>query len=161
MSPNQGGKGTGKGAGGKAPGPAAARRLGLLVFGAAFVVLFVVVAIAEGIGSPSVPSGDVALVESVPSEVGEVTQARFDHALELASKQGGEKKTPKPGSAKYEELKETALNALFEAIWLQGQAEEWGISVTEKEVAKEREETEKGKLQIGKGIQGIPQGIRL
>ena len=161
VSPNQGGKGTGKGAGGKAPGPAAARRLGLLVFGAAFVVLFVVVAIAEGIGSPSVPSGDVALVESVPSEVGEVTQAKFDHALELASKQGGEKKTPKPGSAKYEELKETALNALFESIWLQGQAEEWGISVSDKEVAKELEETEERKLQIGSRIQEIPQGIRL
>jgi len=143
VSPNQGGKGTGKGAGGKAPGPAAVRRLGLLVFGAAFVVLFVVVAIAEGVGSPSVPSGDVALVESVPSEVGEVSQAQFDHALELAAKQGGEKKTPKPGSAKYEELKETALNALFEAIWLQGQAEEWGISISEAEVAKELKKLKK------------------
>lgn len=143
MSPNQGGKGTGKGAGGKASGAVAARRLGLLVFGAAFVALFVVVAIAEGVGSPSVPSGDVALVESVPSEVGEVSQARFDHALELAAKQSGEKKTPKPGSAKYEELKETALNAIFEAIWLQGQAEEWGVSVTEKEVVKEREKLKK------------------
>lgn len=143
MSPNQGGKGTGKGAGGKASGPAAVRRLGLLVFGAAFVVLFVVVAIAEGVGSPSVPSGAVALVENVPSEVGEVTQARFDHALELASKQGGEKKTPKPGSAKYEELKETALNSVFESIWLQGQAEEWGISVTDQEVAKELKKLKK------------------
>ena len=150
MSPNQGGKGTGKGAGGKAPGPAAVRRLGLIVFGAAFIVLFVVVAIAEGIGSPSVPSGDVALVESVPSEVGEVTQAKFDHALELASKQGGEKKTPKPGSAKYEELKETALNALFEAIWLQGQGEEWGISVDEQEVAKELKKLKKESFKSAK-----------
>jgi parvulin-like peptidyl-prolyl isomerase len=144
VSPNQGGKGTGKGAGGKASGPAAARRLGLLVFGAAFVVLFVIVAIAEGLGSPSVPSGDVALIENVPSELGEVTQAQFDHALELAAKAGGEKKTPKTGSAKYEELKETVLNSLFEAIWLQGQAEEMGIPVpSDAEVAKELKKLKK------------------
>lgn len=144
MSPDQGRRGTtGKGGGGKASGPAAARRLGLLVFGAAFVVLFVVVAIAEGIGSPSVPSGAVALVATVPKDIGEVTQARFDHALELASKQGGEKKVPKPGEAKYDELKETALNSIFEAIWLQGQAEEWGIEVSDAEIAKELKKVKK------------------
>ncbi len=143
MSPNQGGKGTGKGGGGSASGPAATRRLGLLVFGVAFVVLFVIVAIAEGLGHPSVPSGDVAIVESVPSEIGEVSQDKFDHALLLAAKQGGEKKAPKPGDAKYDELKETALNALFESIWLQGQAEEWGISVSDDEVAKELKKLKK------------------
>jgi parvulin-like peptidyl-prolyl isomerase len=144
VSPNQGRRGTvGKGGGGASSGPAAARRLGLIAFGVGFVVLFVVVAIAEGVGSPSVPSGDVALVESVPSETGEVTKAKFDHALELASQQGGEKKLPKPGSAKYEELKETALNSIFEAIWLQGQGEEWGIEVSEKEVAEELKKLKK------------------
>lgn len=137
MSPNRGGKGTGKGTGGKAPGPAAVRRFGLLAFGAAFVVLFAIVAISEGVGSPSVPSGNIALVEVVPDELGEVSQARFDHALELAAKAGGEKEAPKPGSAKYGELKETALNSLFEGIWLQGQAEEEGIEVSDAEVAKE------------------------
>jgi parvulin-like peptidyl-prolyl isomerase len=144
VSPNPGGKGTsGKGGGGKASGPAATRRLGLIVFGAAFVVLFVVVAIAEGIGSPSVPSGDIALVEGVPGELGEVTEARFEHALELASKQGGEKKVPKPGDAKYEELKETALSSIFESIWLQGLAAEEGIEVSEQEVAKELKKLKK------------------
>jgi parvulin-like peptidyl-prolyl isomerase len=144
VSPSQGGKGTtGKGAGGKAPGPAAVRRLGLIVFGAAFVVLFVVVAIAEGIGTPSVPSGDVALVTSVPAEVGEVSKQRFDHALVLAARQSGAKKVPKPGEAKYDELKETALNALFEAIWLQGQAEESGIEVSDAEIAKELKKLKK------------------
>lgn len=114
------------------------RRLSLLVFGAALVVLFVIVAIAEGIGHPSVPSGDVAYVEGAVGDTGEVTQKRFDHALELASKRKGEKKVPKPGSANYEELKETALNSLFEAIWIQGLAAEEGIEVSEREVAKEK-----------------------
>ncbi len=144
MSPDRGRRGTtGKGGGAGASGPVAARRLGLAIFGVAFVVIFVVVAIAEGIGHPSVPSGDVALVTTVPSDVGEVSEARFEHALELAAKQGGEKKVPKPGEGKYEELKESALNSVFESIWLQGQAEEWGIEVTEAEVAKKTKEVKK------------------
>lgn len=144
MSPNRGRKGTaGKGAGGKTPGPAAVRRLGLLIFGGAFLVLFVVLAVAEGIGSPSIPSGAVALVGSVPSEIGEVTEQRLEHGVELASKQGGEEKVPKPGSKKYGELQETALNNIFEGIWLQGQAEEWGIEVTEAAVAKELKKLKK------------------
>ncbi len=137
MSPNRGGKGTGKGGGAGAPGPAAARRTGLIVFGVAFIALFVIVAIAEGIGNPSVPSGDVLVVEDTPGDIGNVSQAEFDHALELAAKQGGEKKVPKPGDAKYDELKESAVNFKLEGIWIQGLANEWGIEVSDKEVAKQ------------------------
>jgi foldase protein PrsA len=115
----------------------AARRLGLIVFGAAFVILFVVVAIAEGVGDPSVPSGDVAMVEHAPGDIGEITEAKFQHALEQSAAQAGVKKVPKPGDPKYEELKETTMKALFESIWLQGQAEEWGVTVTDQEVATE------------------------
>jgi foldase protein PrsA len=131
VSPNQGGKGTGKGAGGKAPGPAAVRRLGLIVFGAAFVVLFAIVAIAEGIGSPSVPSGDVILVEGVPGDLGNVSKAELEHTMEFI----GEGQTLKPGSAKYDELKENAVNFKLEGIWLQGLAAESGLEVTNKEVS--------------------------
>lgn len=144
MSPDQGRKrASGNKGGSSGSGPAAARRLGLLVFGVTFVVLFAIVAIAEGLGDPSVPAGNVALVEDVPGDIGEVTEAEFEHALELASKQGGEKKVPKPGDPKYDELKETALNALFESIWLQGIADEWGIEVTDAEVAKELKKVKK------------------
>jgi parvulin-like peptidyl-prolyl isomerase len=121
----------------------AARRLGLALFGVVFVALFIIVAIAEGIGDPSIPSGDVALVENAPGDIGEVTKADFDHALELAAKQGGGKTTPKPGDAKYDELKGIAFNTLFEAIWLQGQAAEWGIEVTDAEIAKELKKVKK------------------
>jgi parvulin-like peptidyl-prolyl isomerase len=119
------------------------RRLGLLVFGVAFLALFVIVAIAEGIGHPSVPSGDVALVEDAPGDVGQVTQEKFDHALELTAIQAGEKKAPKPGSPKYDELKETALDAILESVWLQGLAAEEGVEVSDKEVAAERKKVEK------------------
>lgn len=143
MSP-QGRRGTsGKRGAESGRGPASVRRLGLLIFGVTFVVLFAVIAIAEGVGDPRIPSGDVALVVDVPSDVGEVSEARFEHALELASKQGGEKKVPKPGDPKYDELRETALNSIFESIWLQGVADEWGIEVTDAEIAKELKKVKK------------------
>lgn len=138
MSPSQGkGKGGSGGNPRKPSGPIAARRLGLLAFGAAFVVLFAVVAIAEGIGHPSVPSGDVAYVEDAVGDSGEVTMADFEHALEQAAAQSGQKKTPKPGSEEYESLKETAMNALLEPIWLEGLAAEMGIEYSDKEVERE------------------------
>jgi parvulin-like peptidyl-prolyl isomerase len=144
VSPNQGRSKSGKSGGSSsASGTVAARRLGLLVFGAAFLILFVVVALAEGVGDPSIPSGDVAVVEGTPSDVSNVTQAEFDHALELAAVQAGDKKVPKPGDPKYEELKEEALKSVFEFIWLAGLGDELGISVSDEEVAKELKKIKK------------------
>ncbi len=81
------------------------------------------------------PSGDVAIVEEVPGGAGSISQADFEHSLQLAAAQAGLKKLPKPGEAKYEELKTTALNSLFDTAWIEGLAAEKGISVTPKEVA--------------------------
>jgi parvulin-like peptidyl-prolyl isomerase len=143
VSPGKGRRGASGGSGVESGrGPAAARRLGLLIFGVAFIVLFAIVAISEGIGDPSVPSGDVALVEDAPGDAGKISEADFDHALLLAAKEGREE-APKPGDPKYEELKEKALNTLLESAWIQGVADEWGIEVTDAEVAKELEKVKK------------------
>lgn len=143
MSSDQGRRGTsGKGGGGKAAGPAAARRLGLLIFGAAFVVLFAIVAISVGVGDPSVPSGDAALVQDVPGDIGKISEASVEHALDLAVAQSGEK-APKPGDPKYDELKETAMNTVLEGVWIRGIAAEWGIEVSEAEIAKELKKVKK------------------
>jgi parvulin-like peptidyl-prolyl isomerase len=119
------------------------QRLALLGFAALFVLLFAIYAIAEGIGNPSVPSGAVAVVEDAPDGLGTVTQAKFDRTLLQAAAQGQVKPVPKPGDKKYEELKETALGEIFDAISIQGQAAEMGISVTPKEIAKELEKLKK------------------
>lgn len=134
---------SGKGGGGAARGPASTRRLGLLIFGAAFVVLFAWVAIADGVGDPSIPSGDAALVENTPGDIGEVSVADVEHAIELAAAQGGEKQAPKPGDPKYDEAKETAMQSVLEGIWIQGVADEWGIEVSDAEVAKELKKVKK------------------
>jgi parvulin-like peptidyl-prolyl isomerase len=143
VSPDQGRRGKpGKGGSGGAARPAAARRA-LLVFGVLFVVLFVVVAIAEGLGDPSIPSGDAILVENTPGDVGNVSEADVEHAIEIAAAGQGVKKTPKPGDPKYEEAKEEAEKFLLEGIWIQGVADEWGIEATDQEIAKKVKEVKK------------------
>jgi parvulin-like peptidyl-prolyl isomerase len=146
VSPKQGRRRARRASGrarGDAPGrqagadPAARRRLGLLAFGAAFAVIFLVIAIAEGIGDPSVPDGDVALVQEAPEGTGDITKKDFDVGLEQTAAQAGEKKLPKPGTEKYEQLQQSALGSLLDMVWIQGEAEEMGISVTQAEIAKE------------------------
>jgi parvulin-like peptidyl-prolyl isomerase len=113
------------------------QRLALVVFGALFVILFAGYAIAEGLGDPSVPDGDVAIVEHVPDEIGNVSEADFNRALLQQAVQAKVKGTPKPGDDKYEELKTAALGELLDTIWIQGEAEELGIAVTPKQIATE------------------------
>lgn len=138
MSPAERKRPTGKGRGdgaGRRRGALPRQRLGLLVFGVLLIVLFVLFAAAQGLGSPDVPSGDVAKIEDVPGEVGTITQADFDHAFEQAVAQAGLKKAPKPGDAQYEDIKKTALGSLLDAAWLQGEADEMGVSASDEEIA--------------------------
>jgi len=79
----------------------------------------------------------VAKVEDVPDEIANVTQEEFDHALEQQVAQAKLKKTPARDSDKFEELKEAALGELLDQIWIRGQAEELGITVTDKQVEEE------------------------
>ncbi len=119
------------------------RRLALLGFAALLALLFLGFAIAQGIGNPSVPSGDVAIVEDAPEGIGTISEKDLEHAIEIAAVKAQIKSVPKPGDEKYEELQETALGELFDVVWIQGLAEEMGISVTSKEVAQELEKLKK------------------
>ena len=119
------------------------QRLALLAFGALLVLLFLGFAIAEGIGNPSVPSGDVAVIEDAPDDLGTISEADLDHAIDQAAASGGLKSTPKSGDKQYDELKETALGELLDRVWIQGEAEEMGIAATPKEVADELEKLKK------------------
>lgn len=113
------------------------RRLALFAFAGLLVLLFVGFAIAQGIGHPSVASGDVAVIEDAPAGFGTITEDQFRHAIVVAAAAGQVKPVPKPGDEKYDELKEAALGELFDSVWIQGLGEEMGITVTDKEVAEE------------------------
>jgi parvulin-like peptidyl-prolyl isomerase len=113
------------------------QRLALVVFAALFILLFLGFAIAQGVGEPSVPDGDVAIVKSVPDDIGTISEADFKRAVVQQVASGGLKKPPEPGSKKEEEIKQAALNEALDAIWIQGEAEELGISATSKQIATE------------------------
>lgn len=115
----------------------------MLALSALLIALFVGFAIAEGIGQPSVPSGDVALVQGVPEEDGRISKEDLDRAIEQQGSQAGLKKAPKPGSDKYDELSKAALEELLDAIWIKGEGEELGITVTDKEIEAELEQIKK------------------
>ncbi len=110
------------------------QRLVLVVFGVLLAGLFVGFGIAQGIGAPSVPSGDVAMVEDVPDEISTISEADFERALLQKAVEDGLKKAPTPADDSYEELKKDALGELLDIVWLQGEAEELGIEVTEKQI---------------------------
>ncbi|HEX6457117.1 MAG TPA: SurA N-terminal domain-containing protein [Solirubrobacterales bacterium] len=117
--------------------------MALVVFGAIFVLLFVGFAIAQGIGSPSVPSGDVAKIDDVPAEIGEISEKDLERGVEQQAAQAKLKKPPAPGSKKHKELQEAALKEMIERAWITGQAEEMGIKVTDKQVEEQLAEIKK------------------
>ena len=117
VSPDQGRRGTsGKGGGGSASGPAATRRLGLLVFGVAFVVLFADRRDRRGGRRSEHP------LRRCGAGRGRARRHRRSHRSQVrtrdrtdARRRRGEKEAPKPGDPKYDEAKETALNSILEA----------------------------------------------
>lgn len=113
------------------------QRLALVSFSALLVVLFLIFAVSQGIGNPSVPEGDVVLVESVPDDAGHISEQDFNRNMLRNAIGEGMKKAPKAGSDKYESLKEKALGELIDVAWIEGQSEEMGITATPKQIATE------------------------
>ena len=115
------------------------QRFALPAFAAAFLALFAIVAIAEGIGQPGLPPDGVLRVEGVPGDVGEISQAEFDRAFAqtAAAKYQGARKPPRPGETGYRGLIKRTLEILVDRAWVLGQAEEMGISASPGEISAE------------------------
>ena len=112
----------------------------LAVFGGLLVLLFAGFAVAQGIGSPD-PSGDVVVtVEDAPGDAGEITKEEFDRALEQTAARAGINEVPKPGAPQYEELKQAAIGDLLDTVWIQGEAAEQGVSVSDRQVQDQLEQ---------------------
>jgi foldase protein PrsA len=134
-------------------GPSRAQRVGLVLFAVVFVALFVIFAVAEGLGAPSVPSGDIALVSSAPAKFEHISEADYKKSLEQQESQAGLKKAPKAGSKKAEELHKSAIGELLNSAWIFGEAEELGIKVTQKEVETELAKVKKESFKTEKAFQ--------
>jgi parvulin-like peptidyl-prolyl isomerase len=79
----------------------------------------------------------VAVVESAPDGLSPISEAKFHRVLLQTAAQEQLKPIPKPGTKKYEELAKKTSGEVLNAVWVQGQAAEMGISVSKKEIADE------------------------
>lgn len=103
----------------------------MAAFAAIFVLLFAGVAIEGGRGAAKVPDGALVLVEGVPAPLGTISRAEFQQELEQQASFQGMSRPPKPGSKDYQGLRDSSLQELITSVWLQGEAEEVGIELTE------------------------------
>jgi parvulin-like peptidyl-prolyl isomerase len=134
-------------------GSSSAQRVGLVLFAVVFVALFVIFAVAEGLGAPSVPSGDIALVSGAPDKFEHISEDQYKTALQQQEAQAGLKKAPKAGSKKAEELHKATVGELLNSAWIFGEAEELGIKVTQKEVEAELAKVKKESFKTEKAFQ--------
>ena len=109
------------------------RIVSAVVLAALLVVLLVVVAIAQGIGNPSVGSGDVAVVEDAPD--GHITTAEFQASLEQAAALQGAKKVPPPSNPQYTALRDSAMSDVLLGRWVRGEASDRGITLSDSEIS--------------------------
>ena len=124
----------------KAPASARdrARRLGALIFGVLLVALFVGFAIAQGVsGAPTIPSDSIAVVEDAASGTSPITKQEFDRALKQTAARSGIQKVPKPSSKQYSDIRDAAIGDLLDTVWIQSEAAEQGITVSDAKVANE------------------------
>jgi parvulin-like peptidyl-prolyl isomerase len=110
------------------------KRIALLVFGAAVVVAIAGYGVGRGYGHPSVPSGDIAVVEDVPSDLGHVSREDFDRAMVQTAARAGLDDVPKPGDDQYKNVKSAAIGDLLDTVWIQGEAADRGLSVSQRQI---------------------------
>ena len=113
----------------------------MIIFGLIVVLFFAGYAIFRGLGNPEIPGDDVAVVEEAPDGLGPITREDFDRALEQAAAAESIRRVPAPSSPRYQQLKEAALNNLFDLIWIQGEAADLDIKADADEVTSLLEQT--------------------
>jgi parvulin-like peptidyl-prolyl isomerase len=113
------------------------KRAALIVLAVFVIGAFAIVAAAQGIGDPSVPEGDIAVVEEAPN--GTITAEEFDSALVQTAARQGLEEAPPADDPQYEQFRDSAISDLLLARWVLGEGEERGIEVTEREIDAELE----------------------
>lgn len=116
-------------------------------FGGAFALLFVGVALAVGVNSgPSVPAGDVAIIEGAPPGLAEVTRAEFEQDMRQLKALSGLGEDFGPGDPGYGQMKKESLSLLISAAWMDSEAIFRGVPVTRQQIV-ERLAPEKKNLE--------------
>jgi foldase protein PrsA len=107
-----------------------------IVLGALLVLLVVGTAIASGIGKDDPADDSVAVVDG-----DQISQEDFDRSLEQAAKRQGLNEVPATSDPQYSALRDEAMNDILDTAWIQGEAAERGVEVSDEEVQREFEKT--------------------
>lgn len=111
------------------------QRVGPILFGAFFALLFAGVALGVGIGPAApLPHGAVAIVEGAPPDLRVVTRAELDHEMWVQALEGGLKGAPRPDSPEYGTRRREAMSKLVGVVWVEAQAEQMGLAATPREI---------------------------
>jgi parvulin-like peptidyl-prolyl isomerase len=111
-----------------------------ILFGFVLVAMVVVVGVAVGVGHPSVPSDDVAVIDDpdidVPGlvEEGAISKENFDRFLLQTAKQNNLQEVPAPSDPQYEQLKDQAMESALQIAWIVGEADRQGLTFTDTQV---------------------------
>jgi hypothetical protein len=111
-----------------------------ILFGATLVVMVVIVGAAVGVGHPSVPSDDVAVIDdssiNIPGLVdnGHISKANFNRSLLQTAKQAGQQTVPQPSDPQYKQIKDQTLQTDLQIAWLVGEANRQGLAFTDTQV---------------------------
>ncbi len=98
----------------------------------ALVATLVIVGVSSGLGHPSVPEGDVAIVDGV--EGGTVTEAEVQTGLKQAAVQAGLKEAPPADDPQYQQLLDQAMQSRLFVIWVKAEAADRGITVDQETI---------------------------
>jgi hypothetical protein len=82
-----------------------------------------------------VPAGSVAIVEDV--EDGAVSDEDYEAALEQSAVRVGLDEPPEPGAPEFAQVNQAAMQALLFGRWVEGEAGDRGIEVTEADTEEE------------------------
>jgi hypothetical protein len=111
-----------------------------IIFGAALVLTVAITAAAIGVGHPSVPSDDVAVIDDASIDVpglvedGHISQANFNRFLLQTAKQNNLQAVPQPSNPQYKQLKDQAMQSALQIAWIVGEANRQGLTFTDTQV---------------------------
>lgn len=111
----------------------------MIVLAALLVLVVALVAASSGFGDESVADDSVAVVDG-----DQISKEDFDRALgQAAARQGAAQNCqgPAPDDPAYAALRDEALNDILDTAWINGEAEERGVEVSDREIQQEFEQT--------------------
>jgi foldase protein PrsA len=105
----------------------------------ALVAALVVAGVTSGFSDPAIPDGDVAIVDGIDD--GGISQEEFDAQMKVNAQSLGLKQVPAQDDPQYASLVSQTMQSLLQLVWIRGEAEDRGISVSSDDVDAELQKT--------------------